>query len=51
MLRKVWDVIFLWRYQVDVVMHLAFGGSLLLVQPDGSVKPLVVYGAATLLMM
>ena len=49
-LSAFWGVILPWRYQVAVIMHLEFGGSLMLVQPTGSDKYLVMYGAATLLM-
>ena len=50
MLSAVWGIISLWRYQVAAIMHLAFGGSLMLVQPTGPGKYLVMHGSATLLM-
>ena len=49
-LSAVWVVISPRHYQVAVIVYLAFGGSLMLVQPTGSGKYLVMYGAATLLM-
>ena len=50
MLSAVLGIILPRRYQITVIMHLEFCGILMLVQPTGSGKYIVMYGTETLIM-